>query len=444
MTTTTARRTGTPASASVSARPRDVSGPRGAARPFPSALFFMTLLAITSRGLFELVLGKTVGYAIQAGAVALFAAVLVVRHRARPTPHFATMLGLWWLLVVASLLSVWASAQPGRVAGAAIYAVVMVFLAGLMVLLGGLTYEFGPGRGPGPALVTCAAIMVVVALMQQFGGLTVFPGTDFGTLRTQARPPAMTGSFLHYPIALGLMSFVLLGIHAVQRRRLYLVAAVVSMVAVLVSYSRSGMVLVLAGLAIGVLLSRSFSLVARALVAGGALAVAFLVAAPTDTYLQRFLSIFSPDGAGNAGRIDAWQTLLDLWSRSPLLIGSHAGEYTNITSNLAPGGAVASPESGVLQVLVSLGLLGALAYYGLMAVTTWATPGEVPWFRAGLLAAIVQSLIYQSVEVLPFMALFALTPLLARTARTPPTESVQDPQRLADVSDRPSTRKGHP
>ncbi|UOE44312.1 O-antigen ligase family protein [Agromyces larvae] len=261
-------------------------------------------------------------------------------------------------------------------------------------------------------------LMIAVAMLQQFANLDVFSGVDFGTRRDTARPSAMTGSFLHYPIALSLLSFILLGLHSTTRRRMHLVVACAGFLATIVSYSRSGMVITLVGLAIGVVLAKSLRSAIRVAIVLPVLAVVLALGLPVDTYLERFLSIFRSDGSGNPGRIAAWQRILDTWSSSPLVIGSHAGEYSNISSNLGALGRVGSPESGLLQVLISLGIAGVVAFYGLMLISVFASPSGAPWFRAGLLGGIVQSFAYQSVEVLPFMAIYAITPLIATATIT--------------------------
>lgn len=408
---------------------------------FPAGVFALALIAVTSRGLFEILVGKSLAYAVQAGAVVLLAVVLIARNRPRSTRRLRQMLALFWLMLLVTLLSVWATFDGTGLDAITVYAAVMLFFAAILVVFGGIEFSFAPSRAAGPTIVIVTAVMVATALLQQFGNLALFPGTDFGTLRTAARPSAMTGSFLHYPIALALLSCLLFGMFSATRRVLYLAAGLGAALAVLVSYSRSGMLLLLVAFACWVLLSRSLGRVVRAVVVVAALGVALLIAVPVDTYVERFLSIFNVEGAGNASRIEAWKTLFQLWFESPLLVGSHAGEYTNITSNLTASGAVASPESGLLQILVSLGALGVVAYYGLMLATAMAAPAQPPWFRAVLFAAMVQSLVYQSIEVVPYMAIFAMTPMIAAATRPlgAPSTAGQHP---GLATGRPPRRRG--
>lgn len=419
----------------------------GAARTlpkFPVGLFFVALFVITSRGLLEITVGKTAAYALQAATAVVLVLTLVVKGRPRASSRALPAGMLWWLLLISALLSVFASADNVGASAAITYSLVMVFFGTLLFLGSGVEYLWAPTRGIGTSIAAVVFMMVLVAVLQQFFGLTTFPGTDLGTLRTEARPSALTGSFLHYPIVLSLLSFVAIGIYAESRRRLLLLAGVVGISGVLVSYSRSGMVIVLIGLAVGLMLFKNTRVYVRALALVPVALVIILVAAPAGTYFDRFLSIFQSDGAGNTGRIDKWKLILDLWAQSPLFIGVHAGQFTNITSNLGSADAI-SPESGLLQVLVSFGLLGVVGYYGLMLLTVRATAARPVWYRAGLIAAVLQSFVYQSVEVLPYMLAFALTPMIrtrdAHIARLmhPHSAAVNDDETLApEASNRKS------
>lgn len=404
-------------------------------RPFPTTLFFLALAGATCRGVFEVIAGKTAGYAIQAILIALFVAALLINGRPTRSRQFVRAAILWWLFLVVALLSTFASLNVTGVDYAAVYVVVMVFFVSLMLVLGQVDYSFRKTEGIGPAVLIVAAGLMVVALLQQFGGLTLFPGSDRGSFGAAAlRPSSLTGSYLHYPITLALLSFVLLGIWANRKRSIYLVFGIAGMACVVVSYSRSGIVLVGVGLLVAVLLSAHTGARIRLIAVLGIVGVVTVTALPVGGYIDRALSIFNTEGSGNATRISAWDSILGLWSQSPLVIGTHTGQYSNVTNNFTVDGAVGVTESGLLQILISFGLLGLIGYYGMLILTATATPTPPPWFRAALLAGMVQSLFYQSTEVLPFMATFALIPLIAKLVKAEGTASFSaeiGPHRLA-------------
>src|SRR5690606_16862531 len=80
---------------------------------FPVGFFALTLVAVTSRGLFEILIGKNLAYAVQAGAVVLFAVALVTKNRPRAGRRLPLMLLLFWLLLLAAIISVWATSADG-------------------------------------------------------------------------------------------------------------------------------------------------------------------------------------------------------------------------------------------------------------------------------------------------------------------------------------------
>lgn len=384
-------------------------------RVFPTTLFFMALAGATCRGVFEILVGKTAAYALQVVLVGLFVAAILINGRPARARNFGRSAVLWWVFLLTALLSMFASLNATGIDYSAVYVGVMVLFMSLMLMLGQIDYSFSKTERIGPAVLIVTTALMSVALLQQFTGLSTFPGSDRGTFGAAAlRPSSLTGSFLHYPITLALLAFALLGIWSVRRRWVYLLAAVAAMVCVVVSYSRSGIVLVGVGLLMAVLLSHRTSARVRLIAIMGTGGLLALMTLPIGGYVDRFLSIFDTQGAGNSTRISAWESVLQLWFDSPLLIGVHTGQYSNVTNNFSADGAAGVTESGLLQILVSFGVLGVIGFYGMLTITVVATPSSSPWYRAGMIAAMVQSLFYQSTEVLPFMATFALIPLIAK------------------------------
>ena len=383
------------------------------ARPFPAVLFFFALVGVMSRGAFEIVVGKTAAYGVQTGLLTLFLIAVLLLGRPTSTKRLGWSMLALFILVLVALLSAFVTLEISGSSSAVIYIAVMLFFAVLLVVFGSTEFHFTHTERMGPPIVIVVVASIAVALLQQFAGLTIFPGSDFGTFGTTARPSGLTGSFLHYPIAIAILGFVLLGIASVRRRWIYGFVGVAAFVAVLISYSRSGMVLVLVGVAVGVLLAHGVNARFRLLTAAVLGAIGFVIAVPTTDFIDRFLSIIDSDGAGNETRIRAWERVLALWSDSAILFGSHTGEFTNVTQNLSELDSAGVAESSVLQLMINFGLLGTVAFYALLFIAVAATPRVPQWFRAGMIAALVQGLFYQSVEVLPYMAALSLTPFIA-------------------------------
>ena len=399
---------------------------------FPTFFFTLAIFGICSRGLFQVFVGKNIAYAIQGLLIISFIVVLLLRSKPKAAPHQLRNLLILLQFTVTALISASITEGPSS-REILIYISVMCFLAFLLFFFNSLTFEFQPTNAPGKILVAFAFISVTVAFLQQYQSLDLFPGNDLGTFGTITRPAALTGSFLHYPLVTALFTFVFMGLYGQTHKKIYLVAALVSAVGTLSSYSRSGMVLTLVGFTFGILLTRGISRRFRIIATSGASALTLLAIFPIQGLGERFLSIFDSEGAGNSGRMDAWIAAFERWLDTPMLVGSYTSRHSNITANLAHLAETGSVESSVFQLLLSFGLLGLLSYYGLIFATLQASSTSSAWFRAGILGAVAQSLFYQSIEVLPFVSLLALIPFMSKITQGSSNHAPQNQKQSQDT-----------
>jgi hypothetical protein len=407
-------------------------------RPFPAVLFGLVLLATVSRGAIQMAVGQSIAYVVQTGAVALFLVVIAARSRSRPTRWAGPAFFLVAVFIVGALVSVVASLWVNDIEFGIVLAAVMSFLA--VILAVGVARDFRWSRmeRAGHAVVIVVWIQIAVAVAQQVFLDRTFPGNArTGEL---VRPAALTGSYLHYPIELALLAFLLIGMFVARRRWLHLVTGMVGLAAVILSQSRSGMVLVLVGLAVGTLFLSGIGARLR-IVGGGVFAVVgLLLLFPSNNFVARFLSIGVVEGSINEVRVGIWDNVLDIWARSPLIIGTHTGEFTNVTNRLTSADKAGVTESGVLALLINFGIVGLVAFYGLMILAAVSAPRR-SWYQAALIAGIIQSFFYQSVEVLPFMIMFALIPLIARAFDVTQTSADAPPLRSSNRVARAGARR---
>lgn len=370
------------------------------------------VFVVTSRGPLEMFLGKPLAYGIQAAAaVALL--VLLRRHTSavgpRPWGHWAALL----LFVITALLSVLVTTtlHSSSAAGALFYTATMLLLVGLL-FFGSYGRRDGTNiRTLGPVSAIVAMTQLAVAVAQQYGGLRLFPGSDVGSFADRVRPAGLTGSYLHYPLVMALFAIILLGVGLRTRRASTFVCAALSAGAVMLSLSRSGMMILALTLIVAIVLSR-FGGTSIALLLGTAyVSIIAVLWFRESGVISRALSAFDPDSSGNAGRFAQWNEGVEAWMDTRLLLGEFTGMYTNATRNfgLESLGVV---ESSLLQQMLNFGLIGALfTYWLLLAVPRTINPSDT-WVRAGAYACVAQTLVYQSVEVLPFVVLFSLLPLV--------------------------------
>lgn len=403
--------------------------------PFPGVLFGAVLLVTVSRGAVQLLVGQSVAYFVQTGAVGLFVLAICLRGRSSATRWSGSARFLFGSFAAVAAVSASASLWLNGIELGLLLAGVMGFLALLLAGTAARDFQWTKMNRAGGAVVAVVWLQVIVAGMQQFLSDRTFPGNaHVGDL---VRPAALTGSYLHYPIELALLSLALVGMFAARRRWIYLVTALAGMGSVILSQGRSGMVLVLAGIAIGTLFLQQFGARLR-IVAGACMAVvALLIFFPANDFISRFLSIGVVEGNINEVRVGIWNNVLDTWSSGPLLIGVHTGEFTNVGNRLTDADKAGVTESGILAMLINFGVLGLVTFYGLMLTAAFSAPRR-SWYQAALLAGIIQSCVYQSVEVFPFMAVFTMIPLIGRAFDADVKRDESADEQPAEVGGRPT------
>ena len=129
----------------------------------------------------------------------------------------------------------------------------------------------------------------------------------------------------------------------------------------------------------------------------------------SDVYISRISSIFSINSPGNIERITIWKDSLRLIFDGYFLIGSHTGMYTNITKNLTNIDSIVL-ESTALQQIVNFGFLGFGIFYFFLFMVYKRINNQCMLMKGLALSCIIQSLIYQSGEVIPFIYLYSLLP----------------------------------
>lgn len=389
-------------------------------------------LAAVSRGLFEAAGGKTTGYAAQLGAFVMLTALLLATGRPEIRAPFARNLAWLYAFVLIALISAAVTSVKLGTTYFWLYLGVMVFYAMALFVYSSVEFRVAVSIRFGPILATTSVLLVAVASLQQFRGFSALPGSDFASMGGAVRPASLTGSYLHYPLALSLLAFLLIGLFTRERRAYLLIAAVLNVFAVVAGFSRSGMMILALGAAIYVVLLSENRIRLRLIYFGCIAACGAFFLTRDSVYFDRAASALNLEGAGNSVRVDRWGEALSMWMQSPIFVGEYTGEVTNVTGNFSDAQTTVV-ESGLLQQLVSFGALGAIAFYLLLCAPIQAVPSRDRWMRAGLIAALLESLVYQSIEVFPFMYIFAIAPLVFQDGGTGLTARHAAPP--ADASD---------
>ncbi len=417
-------------------------------------IFAVSLLfCIYSRGFFELIdLSKNIGYIFSILSFVIIIAFAVISYwkRKRPIitaeflqPLFFMFVALLSVLITGIKYQIWI--EPF------VYVLIIFFIYWSFVWIS--SFEFVYDTVPRTlfhAVFIMAAVLFVAALWEQspwFPILTMdvtnnnrlitpgFPGHSsiYGTI---VRPASLTGSMLHYPIIIPLFGAVILRFGNKWRK----IAGVIFFLAPLLTFSRSGILIVLiAGLLFLIYMGVSHiiiwlkktdsKLILRKLipfftaliVTAFCIILLYLFISPVRNFLniigERLTDL---NAQGNVSRFIVWSEMLDRYLKTNMIIGEMTGFYTNITGNIFGldrmhafyGRYGPSPESGFLEILTGFGFLGVAIFYGTFISVFYRLffKQKEHFLSFVFLAAVIQSLFYQSIEVLPFMFALGLIP----------------------------------
>lgn len=247
-----------------------------------------------------------------------------------------------------------------------------------------------------------------------------------------ARPASLIGSYLHFPIILPLIGVITYRFIAKRYAR---IISLIFIIVPFLLFSRSGIIISSFAL-LGLIISRvnkmhiNFSrLVKISIISLAAIAIfsaLFMLINPVRTYVISLIArIFNFSDIGNTVRYSIWSTALRVLSKTNLVFGEFTGFSSNIIKNFFNNGAMAveSPlatttlESGLLEILTSFGLLGALLYYaGLMLPVYENFKKSEIFIVFTMIGVIIETLFYQSVEILPFVFILSLMLFLVKSA----------------------------
>ena len=234
--------------------------------------------------------------------------------------------------------------------------------------------------------------------------------------------PSLTGSYLHFPLLCSILGICLLeSAKALRWRSLYFVA-VLCFAGVGISGGRSGALVLIGAGALYILLeffrksdAVKFKFILGALIISAALAISVALAYQYSITVQRIFDGVSLGESGNVQRLLIWTEIYRYWLDTNLWFGEYTGLVGNATGNVSGSGQSLVAESGALQQLINFGALGLVSFYAAMLLGYAAIEKECTYLRALFVTAMVQTLFYQSTEVLPYMAMLAFLPFFSRS-----------------------------
>lgn len=375
------------------------------------------ILILVSRGVLQLLMPTPMAMVVHVALVALFTISFAWQHRDEFSSRLLPLLFWSGAFLVCVIISAALTTYQGLVIWP-IYLVFTVYSVVGGVLLARLSQSSSPHIPFAKILLWTGWLLFFVALLEQFN-LFEMPGASRFVI---ARPASITGSMLHYPIILALIAFCLLQWHEVTKKRAYLFCGGFFCLAQVMALSRSGMLIVGAGYGLVVLMTiiqrpqailKAAAVVALVLLLLGVALWSDPEALPHKVAL-RIVTAADVHAPGNADRVNKWMISTSRWLDTNGLFGETTGLATNSSLRFGSRAAFIT-ESGFFQQLLNYGLLGVVTYYGFLICLGLLIRKEHLFLRGVFFASLLETLIYQSVEVVSFMTLLCMLPWISQS-----------------------------
>ena len=359
---------------------------------------YIFLFLLFSRGLLEILFDKNLAYIAQLISMVLILFILSPKKKI----NFFTSLDIILIFsyIFISLISAFFTAINNNFQSAFIYTLANIYIVSYIYQNTFASHIYITRYKIIYSLEIVAIILLFSSVLQQANFITL-PGDNYFNV---LRPSSLTGSYLHYPIIIAVLSVIFMEIFIKNKKKHFLIVSIVLLLGVIYSYSRSGvMIIIISYLYYLLKLNKYyFSLILI-------MVILIICGEYSDVYISRISSIFSINSPGNIERITIWKDSLRLIFDGYFLIGSHTGMYTNITKNLTNIDSIVL-ESTALQQIVNFGFLGFGIFYFFLFMVYKRINNQCMLMKGLALSCIIQSLIYQSGEVIPFIYLYSLLP----------------------------------
>lgn len=378
-------------------------------------LAFLTLLITFSRGFIEIATSNIVAYGLQMVFASIFLVVLIATNVNNLKSNFKINLLYFLSFFLFSSISAMITSFSSGFYLSWFYVIVMNFYIFLFFVSTSFDIKNSKSINFHFILSMLLVTLVLVGFLQQLQIINFLPGI---TLYPDIRPSSLTGSYLHYPLILSFFVFYFIQSWVINKKLIDLVLTFLSLLAVITSYSRSGMLLIAVGIGFYLIFNKEKKdkkvlKLSMIIIVGFVLIMVNL----DNVYVQRLLSSLSFDGLGNAQRFNFWVDGIKMWMETNVLFGSYTGQVTNLTNNITNTNSTIV-ESGVIQQLLNFGLIGTVIFYLFFYFIFQNIDQNLFWIKAFVVAAVIQSFAYQSIEVFPFMFIISLLPIVSKEINT--------------------------
>ncbi|QIE86431.1 MULTISPECIES: O-antigen ligase family protein [Pseudomonas] len=375
-------------------------------------LFSTGLCFIISRGAIETVAPKSVAYFLQVLAWGIFISYSCWRYSTPIKPKLKKNLLISFSLILISITSfLYTTLIDGDWEEGAYFSIIIAWVY-FTTLCASYNYKIS-SRKFTHRIHIALLILTTIATLQQINVISIFPGSSW--LNEGVRPASITGSYLHYPIIVIMLSFICLENANRENSKKQQLLSIAYIVIALASYSRSAFLMTVFGLSYFLFFSQIKKRNFKKILALVAIIAIPLITIPllTPEISERLQSAFDTKSSGNDQRTAIWSTAIQKIDLDILIIGGgNFGKVTNATANITEKSSTIV-ESSFLQQIFNLGLPGALIFYCLLLSCHQSISKSHLFLKSASAAFMLQSLVYQSIEVFPAIALFTALPLIS-------------------------------
>ena len=381
-------------------------------------VIFIFILIIVGRGFFELLFEKKIAFLTQALSIIVFIllslGVFGIKLRSK---YFSIQIIAISVFLLAAITSIVITIVLEHGGAPLFYSAIMVFLIVVFVLISAFTTSQKSILDIGNTVLVLILILFTVAVYEQVTE-TLMPGAWW--YNGKIRPASITGSKQHYSIILSILALFIFQYWLSLKRAKFLFGFLLGVMGVVASLTRSGAMI----LALTFLFYSSHRLYHAHLikinpkilvVLGSFLVLSILFSVlyfDVGFFLERVLSSVDTNSTGNSERVDAWLLGLDLLFSSNILFGEYTGVVTNATRTVTSNKSFVV-ESGTLQMILNFGLIGFSAFYLILFNVYRRIKRQHIFLFFTLLSCLISTIVYQSVETIPFIVLLSFIPLIS-------------------------------
>lgn len=405
-------------------------------------IFFILLTGLFSRGLWQVFLPKSISMALQlliiVSCLFLFTLRPLKKQKRAYSQHLLLALVFLFFALLSALLTSFTHLSYYWIVYLS-FTFISTWICLSCLKLSLIPYEI---KNMGFMLCLWGWILFLCACLEQIG-VFQFPGAS--RLWIIRRPASISGSMLHYPLLISMLGFVVLTWYQTCKDKRYALSAYFFLLAPFVALSRSGVFISAFSFVIYtfLMLFRNVKKVMQSLLVIS-LTFFFLYfvsfqsgenAKPSQTALgvteaisSRIFNATDVQASGNQGRVASWKFGWNKWLSTHLILGEETGHVTNSTQAFFGENNLGKvTESGLLQQLINFGFLGTLLYYLMICFPYFFIEKEHYYLKSVYISCIIQTLFYQSIEVLSFFCLLMFIPWFSKSMKMLHERKKQNP-----------------